>query len=230
MNIVFTDNRVSDGCSKALGALGYVVIRLPSFWGLSEPVSSHPDMLLSKLKDGSILMCRDYYEIAGEIFSKSGVKVTVTDEKLAPCYPNDVLFDALSVGNTLYGKIGCVSRYLMNDAKRFVSVRQGYTRCSAAMLSDRCAVTSDPGIADALENDGMRVLRIRQGYIRLDGYDTGFIGGAGGRFPDGRYGFFGDITSHPDGEAIMKFAAENKITVVPLSDEPISDHGGMMFM
>lgn len=230
MNIVFTDNRVSDGCSKALDALGYVVIRLPSFWGLLPPVSSHPDMLLHKLKDGSILVCRDYYMLAKDVFASAGVKVTVTEEKLAPDYPNDVLFDVLAVGDTLYGKKGSVSRVLMNDYGRFVPVSQGYARCSVAMLSEKCAVTSDGGIADALEKDGLKVLRIRPGHIRLDGFDTGFIGGAGGRFPDGRYGFFGNILSHPDGKAILDFAAENKITTVPLSDEPISDHGGMVFM
>jgi hypothetical protein len=96
------------------------------------------------------------------------------------------------------------------------------------MLSDRVAVTADRGLADALRRSGVAVLDIRPGHIALPGYDYGFIGGAGGRLPDGTYVFFGDLTSHPDGEAIRRFAEEQKISAVSLSDEPICDRGGIL--
>lgn len=96
-------------------------------------------------------------------------------------YPGDILFDALAVNGRVYGKKGFVSRYILRENEVLVPVRQGYARCSVAMLSERCAVTSDRGLASVLSEDGISVLLIRSGYIRLDGYNTGFIGGAGGR-------------------------------------------------
>ncbi len=225
---ILTDSRVSGKQTKALMCLGYAVIRLPSFRGLYSPVSSHPDMLTAKLKDGSLLITEEYYNSEKSFFDSLGARLTLTDERLSPEYPNDVLFDALSVNGTVFGKKGCVSKHILYDCNLFVPVNQGYARCSVAMLSDACAVTADVGLCTALSEHGINTLLIRSGHIVLEGYDTGFIGGAGGRLPDGQYVFFGDILSHPDGKMILDFAHENKISAVSLSDEPLSDHGGIV--
>lgn len=229
-NTVLTDECVSDKCKESLLALGYVVVRLPSFRGLSSPIASHPDILLAKLKDGSLVLCKEYYESEKSFFDELPVKIKITEEKLSSGYPNDILFDALAVNNRVYGKEGCVSRFILEDNDEFVAVKQGYARCSVAMLSDSCAVTSDRGLAEALMKDGIKVLLISPGNIRLKGYDTGFIGGAGGRLLNGVYSFFGDIMSHPDGEKIIEFASQNKINAVSLSDEPLCDNGGLILL
>ncbi len=230
LNIVLTDNRVSGKCTEALLTLGYAAVRLPSFKGLSSPVASHPDMLCMKLRDGSLLITEEYYFSEKNFFDKLGVPVRTTEEKLVPEYPGDILFDALAVNGRVYGKKGFVSRYILRENEVLVPVRQGYARCSVAMLSERCAVTSDRGLASVLSEDGISVLLIRSGYIRLDGYNTGFIGGAGGRLRGGVYCFFGDLMGHPDGKAILVFAADNKISAVSLSDEPLSDYGGLVLL
>ena len=98
------------------------------------------------------------------------------------------------------------------------------------MLSESCAVTADRGIAMALKNNGIDVLVIRSGYIELKGYDSGFIGGAGAALGGGVYGFFGDLYTHPDGKAIAEFADKHKIKAVSLSDEPLSDNGGLLIL
>lgn len=229
-NKVLIDNRVSDSCVKGLHALGYVVVRLPSFWGLSSPISSHCDILCSVMRDGALLICEEYYLSNKAFFDGLNIKLKLTDEKLGTSYPNDVLFDALVVNGTVYGKRGFVSRHIIEDNDMFIPVKQGYARCSVAMLSERCAVTSDEGLCKALSSSGIKVLLIRPGHIRLDGYSTGFIGGAGGRLHDGTYAFFGDVMSHPDGEEILKFAHENKISAVSLSKEKLCDYGGLILL
>ncbi len=229
-NIVLTDKGVSDRCSKTLAVLDCVVVRLPSFEGLSAPVSSHPDMLIARLSDKELITDRRFFDKARDILSPLPVKWVFSSVNLSPSYPNEVLFDALAVGNTLYGKEGSVCPELLCAYSRFVPVRQGYARCSVAMLSDKCAVTSDIGLCEALTADGIDTLLISSGHIRLDGYDTGFIGGAGGRLSEDKYVFFGDIKSHPDGEDIIAFAREHKISAVSLSDEELHDHGGIILI
>ena len=226
--IVLTDKGVSDRCSKSLAVLDYVVVRLPSFKDLPSPIASHPDMLMAHLPDGKILTSRKYFELAEDILSELPVNWILTDEPIQPIYPHDILFDALTIGDTLIGKIDSVSEYLRSSYGGHINVKQGYTRCSTAMLSDECAVTADKGIADALESIGVDVLRISAGNVKLKGYDTGFIGGAGGRLSDGKYVFFGDIMSHPDGDKIVRFAEKHKISTVSLSDEPLCDCGGLL--
>lgn len=227
---ILTDNRVSGKCAEGLSFLGCAVIRLPSFWGLQPPVSSHPDMLFIRRNNGGLVTTREYYDENRSFFEQLPVKIATTDEVLRPEYPHDVLFDALMVGGCVYGKTGFVSSLLLEDADEFVSVRQGYARCSVAMLTDGCAITADTGLAEALSSHGCEVLQIRPGHIELGGYDTGFIGGAGGYLGDGIYCFFGDVLSHPDGEKIVQFAEKHKIKAVSLSDEPLSDHGGLIVL
>ncbi len=226
---ILVDARMSEGVRDGLSTYGEV-ISLPKWKGLPEPVSSHPDMLFYPLPNGKILVGRDYYNENRGFFSSLG-DVFLLDEKTpSGSYPFDVLFDCLGVKDTLYGKDGFVSDRIKENYTFFVPVKQGYTRCSTAMLSESCAVTADLGIAAALKNDGIDVLVIRSGYIELNGYSCGFIGGAGALLSDGVYGFFGDLYTHPDGKTIAKFALEHKIKAVSLSDEPLSDNGGLLIL
>lgn len=227
---VLTDFRVSGKCVSGLEALGFAVIRLPSFWAISEPVSAHPDMLVYKLSDdgSELLLHRDYYECAKDVLSSLGVKIKLTSEPVGDVYPNDILLNGLRVKDTVYARKASISRYISSGAARVVDVRQGYAACSVSMLSDTAAVTADKSMKSALEANGITVLLIRPGYIVLDGYDYGFIGGCGGRIGRDRYAFFGNIDLHPDGDIIKDFAASNGVSIVSLSDEPLHDHGGMV--
>ena len=227
---VLLDSRVSEPCEASLTALGARVIRMPLDRCLPEPVSGHPDMLAAPLPDGSLLLSREYYEENRLFWEKTGIEVTVTDESLGARYPKDVLFNALAVGDILYGKDGAVSRFLLASYSRFVPVKQGYARCSVAMLSGHAAVTADKSLAEALRRNGIEVLTVSPGHIALSGYEYGFIGGAGGRLRDGVYVFFGNLLSHPEGESILQFCERQKISAVSLSDEPLSDHGGILVM
>ncbi len=206
------------------------VLAVPEWEGLPSPVSSHPDMLFYPLPSGKILVGRDYYEKNESFLSALGDCFLLSERSPRGKYPSDILFDCLGAGDTLYGKEGCVAEEITGYYPHFVHVSQGYTRCSTAMLGKRCAVTADRGISAALKKGGIEVLDIRPGHIRLEGYGCGFIGGAGAMLGDGVYGFFGDLLSHPDGERIEKFASKHKIKAVSLSDEPLSDNGGLLII
>lgn len=230
MNTVLCDPYLSDECKSNMCSMGYSVLEIPVYNKLPRQIASHPDILIFKLNDGSLLMGDEYYRAFSEFYDSLGVKI-VTD-RLSPCgeYPSDVLFDALAVGDTLYGKKGAVSEQLVKKYPRFVPVNQGYTRCSVAMINECSAVTADNGIFSALKKDGISVLKIRAGNIGLDGYNYGFIGGAGGKLVADTYCFFGNLNSHPDGEAIYSFAEEKKIKAVSLSGGPLCDHGSLIVL
>jgi hypothetical protein len=227
---VLVDDRISRGCEEALVALGAKVKRIPTWDRLPEPVSGHPDLLTAKLPDGSLLLTRSYYEKSRLFWDDLGHPLTLTEEELGSSYPADVLFDALGAGNTLYGKEGAVSKTLLACYPRFVSVRQGYARCSVALLTEKAAITADRGLSEVLKRDGIDVLTVRAGHIGLPGYGYGFLGGAGGRLREGVYVFFGDLLSHPDGEAILAFCKRQKISAVSLADEPLRDYGGLLVL
>ena len=65
--------------------------------------------------------------------------------------------------------------------------------------------------------------------MRLDGYDTGFIGGASGADDDAVY-FCGDVSHHPDADAIKAFCQKHGKECVSLSDEELTDVGTLFFI
>lgn len=221
---------MSPKCRQSLERLGVSTIVIPPYKKLPRPIESHPDILLFGLTNGIILTGREYYEENGRFFDSLGVKIILDEKTPRGEYPSDVLFDALSIGDTLYGKEGFVSERLIAAHKRTVWVKQGYARCSVALLSESCAVTADKGLYTALTKDGLDVLLVSSGGIALEGYGYGFIGGAGGRISEDTYVFFGDLLSHPDGRAIMDFALEHKINAVSLTADTLSDHGGLLII
>ena len=226
---VFIDNRVSDGVAGALQVRHAVVIRLPYFRRLPAPVSSHADMLLFEFPDGRLLTFGEYYDLNPGLFDCVGDRLVLTDETPGDRYPNDVLLDALAVGDTLYGHESA-SRVFKNSFGSFVPVKQGYARCSVAVPRAGLAITADKGLAEALLKNGVEVLEICPGNIRLPGYDAGFIGGAGTRLPDGEFLFFGDVTAHPDYVRIDDFLNSHGVRYSFVPGEPLTDYGGAVFV
>ncbi len=226
---VLTDYRVSGDCVSRLEALGFAVVRLPSFRAISEPVAAHPDMLIYKLDDhGSrLLLHRDYYAVARDVLDPLGVELVLTDEPIRAGYPDEILLNALRVGGKVYAKAESVSTHIASTADEVVSVKQGYAACSVALLREDAAITADKGLGAALEKNGVNVLYVRQGHIELDGYDYGFIGGCGGSLAPDLYAFFGDIETHPDGADIRAFAERFGVRIMSLCDRPLRDFGGM---
>ena len=226
---VIADYRVSDKCRARLTELGFAVIRLPCFRGLSSPVCAHSDLLLFPCGE-EIFTFRSYYEENRSLLDSFGRRVICVS--MEPCgnYPSEAMLDALAVGDTLYGKKGAVAPELMARYSRFCNVKQGYTRCSVALIAPNAAITADRGIADALRSNGVQVLQISPGGIALPGYDSGFIGGAGGSLGEGRYAFFGNWRLHPDARDIAAFAAQHDVSLISLSEEPLTDYGGLVLL
>ena len=95
-----------------------------------------------------------------------------------------MLFNAAPVGRFIFGREDSMSRHILQvsagKGMRIVDVRQGYARCSTVIVGDSAIITQDRGIAGRARECGIDVLLVRPGHVRLDGYDTGFIGGASG--------------------------------------------------
>jgi hypothetical protein len=109
-----------------------------------------------------------------------------------------------------------------------INVNQGYPACTVLKLSDSLAITADMGMKKALEKNGIEVYLIENGEISLPPYKYGFIGGCAGIHEDKIY-FLGDPSLHPSYEIIKTGASKAGLEIVSLSDEKLSDLGGIMF-
>lgn len=119
-----------------------------------------------------------------------------------------------------------IAEYLTNTGiTSTICCRQGYTRCAVCLVGREAFITSDKGIARALERAGMEVLLISQGFIRLEGYPYGFIGGASFQISSGQLAFTGRLDRHPDCDRILRFLHKQHVEPVFLTSEPAFDIG-----
>ena len=235
MNSVIIDHRASSKIKTSLLCDGFEIIEMPSWERLQMPVSAHPDML-TFIADKTLIAHRDYYNIAKKQFShisSLGYEIVLSDEVISCDYPHDILFNCVEFKNAVFGKENSVSKYIKKYAqsrsKVFVNVKQGYTKCSVARVSENAAITADKAIYKALTENGVDALLISEGNVKLDGYGHGFIGGCTGLFEDKLY-FMGNVDLHPDGERIKSFCKKHKTSPILLSDELLFDGGSLFFI
>ena len=208
------------------------ILYLPPDPALSDPVAAHPDMIAFVLGD-SVVMPAEYLDrypgIAVRIKEKTGIEPIRSQAARGPRYPDDIALNCAAAGNVLFCHYSHAAPEIKEIARRrglrLVGVRQGYAACSC-LTGDGFFITADPSLAAAADAEGLDPLVIKEGHISLPGYGTGFIGGASGAVGK-RVFFFGDLFSHPDGDAIAKRISDAGFEFVCLSGGPLLDSGGL---
>ena len=212
---------------EALQQEGFEAIPLAPFSALSHPVDTHADMLL--LSVGNVVFVHKDYKIDLSAFEN----VIHIDEPLGNKYPNDVLLNIAIVGKNVFANIKNASKtilkYLEDNGFAIHHVSQGYAHCSTCIVSENAIITADKGIAQAAQCVGIDVLLISEGNISLPPYNHGFIGGACGATSHSIY-FCGSLNYHPDGDKIREFIKNHSKDIIELSDSPLIDIGGILFI
>ena len=226
------DERISDKCFSALTDRGFYPVRLPKMPSLPSPIASHTDIISFKLKE-KLFFSRKYFELFREQLSPLGSQnLLLTDMSQGEKYPLDAIFNGLLISDILFCKSDTFSKEILAEAERegirIVHVNQGYPACTTLKISENAAVTADRGMEKALLKEGISVLFIENGDISLPPYDYGFIGGCAGIYKDEIF-FLGDIKRHRDCDRICDFITSLKKKSTSLSDEPLSDLGGIIF-
>ena len=233
--IAIIDERMPLSCQTKLSAHGFDIIALPPFPRLPTPVASHPDMLIF-LSHGKLITHKDYYAIANDKLDKivalTQSELILSSENICAQYPHDILFNAAEIGSHIFGRTSYISHHITNMCAEsnlnLIDVKQGYSKCSTCIVDSNTIITYDDSIASAAQKQSIQVLKISPGHIRLDGYDTGFIGGASGVCGNTIY-FCGNIDLHPDALRIRKFCSDHGKSIVSLSDNELIDVGTIFF-
>lgn len=212
--------------------MGYDVHRLPPHPALPPVLSRHADLLF--FDDGQSLVTeRGYWEANRELWETLPLpcqkflqeRLILSEQGVGETYPSDCYFNLLSAGGRVFGH---KSAYAC-QCPGFVPVRQGYARCSSALVGAG-VITADRGIARALTKVGIPCLVIAPGHVRLPDYNCGFIGGASFSLSPALTAFAGNLDGHPDADAMRAFAAKQGVTLLSLSREPLTDVGGGLLL
>ena len=169
-----------------------------------------------------------------EEIEATGLRLLLSDSAQGGSYPNDAIFNALVIGKRLFCKTDSVSSDVLRLAERegleVIGVKQGYPACTTLAISDRAAVTSDKGMAKALEKSGISTLLIPESEkIKLPPYKNGFIGGAAGKFGDKIF-FLGNVNALPYCDALLALMTDEGVSALSLDEESDSllDLGGII--
>lgn len=229
------DRRITKSQAQVLSESGFELLKIEPADYLAEPVSSHPDMIFFS-GFGKLFCHKNYYEQNESLIQKiselSSSDIVLSCENTNQTYPYDVLFNACLIGSSLICNPNTLSGYILDEAHKaninIIPVKQGYTKCSCAVISENSIITSDKGIFSSCLNNSIDALLIQPGFVSLPGYNYGFIGGTSGHYGDNVY-FSGDLRHHPDYERIIEFIYHHHKKYTALSNDELIDLGTMYF-
>ena len=222
---------------NVLSAFGFEIFELEPDVRLPLPIRSHADTLIFTLED-KIFVSRAYFEKNRAFFGeleKRGYIIVPCKCELGGEYPKDIAFNVATVGRYAFGRFDFVAqeikRELVDRGYALIDVKQGYAKCSTAIIGDNAIITADSGIAKKTAALGIDVLKVSaaEGAIELEGYGYGFIGGACALFENTLYSC-GNIELHPDYEAIKAFCYAHGVSLCSLTDGKLYDVGGILFI
>ena len=212
-----------------LGRLGITAVPSGRLGGLLGAEGLHADMAFCYIGSGHIFAACNSEEQNCQQLIDAGLTVHKTGAPVSAAVPS------LNV-RILSDKVLCCTRTadselidtLQSKGFSILHTNQRYTACSTAVIAENALITADESIYRLCLEKGIDAHKISPGHIELEGYDYGFIGGCCGLVSKDTLAFSGNISMHPDYADMKAFAAGYGVSLLPLSDRPLYDIGGIL--
>jgi len=224
---VLLDYRTSEVEKENLYKNGYEPLVVPQSEALYYAVCGHPDMLLHILDEKNILVHKDMDLSFINILKSLGYNIFLSENSIKSKYPFDILLNGVQINNMFLHNLKYTDNQLLTllKGKKFLDVKQGYSKCSTAIINNTACITSDIKICEILKSFGIDVLLIPPKYIELPGLDYGFIGGTCGLLGNGTIAFFGTLEKYKYGKEVLSFLIKHDVKPIFLSNSHLIDRG-----
>lgn len=232
MKYAIVDYRISNEEKLSLKELGFKVLVCPPSNILYEAVCGHPDMLLHIIDKKNIMVHKEMNIEFINSLNEIGLNVLFSKNNLSSLYPYDIILNAVNLSHLFMHNLKYTDPELLKkiDNKKFIDVKQGYTKCSTAIVSEHAIMTSDKTIAKALFEENIDVLLLPPGDILLPGLNYGFIGGCCGLLDDKLLAFYGDLNYYAYGKEVLKFLKKHNVEPTFLRKEKLIDRGSLFIV
>ena len=216
---------------EPLKTRGITPLFVPDNPNVDERLSGHADLSVFHAGGEAIWLAPYLRESAFTArLAALGAQVHIADIAQSAAYPHDAQLNIAAVGgafiyNPKVSYMPVIKHLTDVRGMRSVPVRQGYAKCSVLVVDERSIITQDAGIARAARGIGLDVLEIAPGYVALDGFEYGFLGGAGFKPAADIMAFTGTLAAHPDRARILAFLAARGVNAVYLTGLPVFDIG-----
>jgi len=232
LKYAFVDYRISSEEIFNLTNLNCTIIPCEPSKDLYNAICGHPDILLHFVNDKKIIIHKETSINFEKKLHSLNFEVLRSNNALTSKYPGDIILNAVNTSSFFIHNINYTDKVLLKEVnnKNLITVKQGYTKCSTVVLSDKAFITSDITISNALSTLGCEVLLLPPGDITLPGLDYGFIGGTCGMLDSNTIVFYGNLDRYPHGATIKTFLEKHNISPIYLDDTPLIDRGSIFFL
>lgn len=215
MNKIYISKNANKILIDYLKEKGFFIESVSTSGVVPKALSCHPDIFLCKMG----------------IYSDSPIFIAEKDA-IGMHYPKDIAFNAACTGKYFIHNLSFTNENLLLAAKqmgmKLINVRQGYSKCSIVVVDENSIITYDEGIVKACSRyPNLDVLLISPGFVKLNGYDTGFIGGTSGHI-NNEIIFHGNLSAHPDFEKIVHFIEKRNLKCKWFPQFELTDIGSII--
>lgn len=230
MNTICLSENANSILKDALRGKGYELIEIAGTDKVYDAISSHADIYLCKICD-KLIVAPVQLPFIAETLQNKGIYHVSGAKDPGGRYPENVNYNAAQIGRRLIHNMKHTDPAVLFAAREhgleLIDVNQGYSKCNLVVVDEDSAITSDMGLAFSLKKQGLDVLVISGGDVKLEGFPYGFLGGASGRVGD-EIIFNGNLSAHPDFQAIKEFIQSKGLRPVWFGEYPLEDVGSMI--
>lgn len=230
MKYAFVDYRISYEELISLEKLEISPIIVPKCCDVYDAINGHPDIQLNILDSKQIIVHKNISPKIIDKLKNLNIKIVYSENILTSKYPWDIMLNAVNLDNLFLHNLKYTDKNLLKlvNHKTLINTKQGYTKCSTAIVSNNALITSDKSIVNSLKNYSMDLLYVPYGDIVLPGLDHGFIGGCCGLVSPNKMAFFGDLNCYTQGTKVIKFLEKHNVEPVYLRKGKLIDRGSLM--
>jgi len=206
------------------------LIEFSSSYLTYKAISGHPDIFFCKINNNLIVAPNTPEKYRQSLMTK-GISFILGAKSVGKIYPESAIYNAVINKNQLIHNLQITDKVILECTKQLksISVKQGYTKCNLLSLGNDAFITSDIGIFTILKKNDLNVLYVIPEKIILQGYTSGFFGGACGMM-DNIVFINGNLDYYPDGRKVRKFIKGQKYKIVELYNGPLFDGGGILLL
>ena len=223
---VLTDYRLNEQSRKTLESMGIKTYKTKPLKSVYAAIDGHTDIQLFHVGGKEFVCAPETYEYYKEMLMFA--RLYKGESELGAKYPKDIAYNAAAVGGRLLCAKEYTERHIIEKYDKIINTKQGYAKCSTAIITENAIITADKGIYESIRAQGCDALLIKSGHIELKGMNYGFIGGASGKLSSELFAVNGDLSTHPDSDAIKSFCRNYGIETVSLKSGAIEDVGSIM--
>ena len=233
---IIIDSRMRKVEKEYLRSSGYKIIEIPTNNLVYPEISSHVDIFCSKIDDNIFLEPTVFNHFKNKSYN---LKNLICGKKqVIGKYPLDIPYNICQIGKNIIHNFKYtddkILEYIIKNNLNKIDIKQGYSNCSIAVISENSAIVSDRNIARILEKNNINVLLLDKSLdIKLlknnNSYSkmNGFIGGCMARIGS-KIIVFGDLEKIEEGNPIRDFIKKQKIELIEFKGYDLIDYGGII--